>query len=212
MGKCERILTLEEDEAKDGEEVDEDEREDEGEDDGPKVARDSADHILQRLLPEDHLHQLNNVCFMITVEGIKMETYQDGIEERVKDVSANTKDHEKYVVDQLPVLKDLKQGLVECAHVPYDGHKVDALEDDDSHSKEREGNLWTERDNHPGKGSHDGKLEGGGGGPGGENGKAGEQHCPDYGRGVQGGVRDLPVERVVGTNDTVDENGAGKDD
>ena len=56
MGKCERILTLEEDEAKDGEEVDEDEREDEGEDDGPKVARDSTDHILQCLLPEDHLH------------------------------------------------------------------------------------------------------------------------------------------------------------
>ena len=76
MGKCERILTLEEDEAKDGEEVDEDEREDEGEDDGPKVARDSADHILQRLLPEDHLHQLNNVCFMITVEAFRR--HKDG--------------------------------------------------------------------------------------------------------------------------------------
>ena len=59
MGKCERILTLEEDEAKDGEEVDEDEREDEGEDDGTEIASDGADHILQRLLPEDHLHQLN---------------------------------------------------------------------------------------------------------------------------------------------------------
>ena len=74
MGKCERILTLEEDEAKDGEEVDEDEREDEGEDDGTEIASDGADHILQRLLPEDHLHQLNNVCLMITAEGIKMET------------------------------------------------------------------------------------------------------------------------------------------
>ena len=51
-------LTLEEDESKDGKEVDEDEGEDEGEDDGTEVARDSADHILQCLLPEDHLHQL----------------------------------------------------------------------------------------------------------------------------------------------------------
>ena len=55
----ETSFTLEEDEAKDGEEVDEDEREDEGEDDGTEIASDGADHILQRLLPEDHLHQLN---------------------------------------------------------------------------------------------------------------------------------------------------------
>ena len=50
------LLTLEEDESEDGEEVDEDEGEDEGEDDGTEVAGDSADHVLQRLFPEDHLH------------------------------------------------------------------------------------------------------------------------------------------------------------
>ena len=58
-GKRPCSFTLEEDEPKDGEEVDEDEREDEGEDDGTEIASDGADHILQRLLPEDHLHQLN---------------------------------------------------------------------------------------------------------------------------------------------------------
>ena len=40
------FFTLEEDESKDGEEVDEDEGEDEGEDDGAQVARDRADHVL----------------------------------------------------------------------------------------------------------------------------------------------------------------------
>ena len=59
------FITLEEDESKDGEEVDEDEGEDEGEDDGAQVARDRADHVLERLLPEDHFHQLNDR--MITV-------------------------------------------------------------------------------------------------------------------------------------------------
>ena len=73
MGKCERILTLEEDEAKDGEEVDEDEREDEGEDDGTEIASDGADHILQRLLPEDHLHQLNsfNKTVIVTLLSLR---------------------------------------------------------------------------------------------------------------------------------------------
>ena len=59
------FITLEEDESKDGEEVDEDEGEDECEDDGAQVARDCADHVLERLLPEDHFHQLNDP--MITV-------------------------------------------------------------------------------------------------------------------------------------------------
>ena len=40
------FFTLEEDESKDGEEVDEDEGEDEGEDDGTKIARYRTDHIL----------------------------------------------------------------------------------------------------------------------------------------------------------------------
>ena len=65
-----------------------------------------------------------------------METNQDSIEERMKDVATDTKDHEKDVVDKLPVLEDLQEGLVECAHVPDDGHKVDAFENDYSHSQE----------------------------------------------------------------------------
>ena len=72
-----------------------------------------------------------------------METNQDSIEEWMKDVATDTEDHEKDVVDQLPVLEDLQQGLVERAHVPNDGHQVDALENDDSHSKEGKGDLWT---------------------------------------------------------------------
>ena len=65
-----------------------------------------------------------------------LETNQDSIEERVKDVAAYTKDHEEDVVDQLPVLQDLQQGLVERAHVPNDGHKVDAFENDYCNSEE----------------------------------------------------------------------------
>jgi len=83
-------VVLEEDESKDREEVDEDEGEDEGEDDGAQVARDRADHVLERLLPEDHFHQ------------------QDSIEEGMKYMAADAKDHEKDVVDQLPVLQDLQ--------------------------------------------------------------------------------------------------------
>ena len=56
LTRWEGQLTLEEDKPKDGEEVDKDECEDEGEDDGAEISRDSTDHILQCLLPEDHLH------------------------------------------------------------------------------------------------------------------------------------------------------------
>ena len=65
-----------------------------------------------------------------------VQSYQDSVEEGVKNMAADAKDHEKDVVDQLPVLEDLQQGLVECAHVPNDGHQVDAFENDYSHSQE----------------------------------------------------------------------------
>ena len=65
-----------------------------------------------------------------------METNQDSIEEWMKDMTADTEDHKKDVVDQLPVLEDLQEGLVERAHVPNDGHKVDAFENDYCNSEE----------------------------------------------------------------------------
>ena len=65
-----------------------------------------------------------------------METNQDSIEEWMKDMTADTEDHKKDVVDQLPVLEDLQEGLVERAHVPNDGYKMDAFENDYGHSQE----------------------------------------------------------------------------
>ena len=51
-----------------------------------------------------------------------METNQDSIEEWMKDMTADTEDHEKDVVDQLPVLEDLQEGLVERAHQSVANH------------------------------------------------------------------------------------------
>ena len=72
-----------------------------------------------------------------------VQSYQDSVEEGVKYMAADAKDHEKYVVDQLPVLKYLQQRLVKRSHVPDDGDKMYSFEDDNCHPKEGERDFWT---------------------------------------------------------------------
>ena len=121
-------IVLEEDEADDGEHVDENEGQDGRQDDGTTVARHRTDHVEQRLLAVDDVKQLQTAKSAPGVGQICHGTYQNGKEEGVRHDAHQAKDQVGHVIEDLRVGDYLAHIPRESTRIAHDAQQVDRLQ------------------------------------------------------------------------------------